>query len=46
TKHILLFPGNPEECFHMAPKAFDLADRFQTPVFVLTDLDIGMNDWM
>jgi 2-oxoglutarate/2-oxoacid ferredoxin oxidoreductase subunit alpha len=46
TKHILLFPGNPEECFHMAPTAFDLADRFQTPVFVLSDLDIGMNDWM
>src|SRR5450432_2588398 len=46
TKHILLFPGSPEECFYMAPKAFDLADRFQTPVFVLTDLDIGMNDWM
>jgi 2-oxoglutarate ferredoxin oxidoreductase subunit alpha len=46
TKHILLFPANPEECFYMAPKAFDLADRFQTPVFVLTDLDIGMNDWM
>jgi 2-oxoglutarate ferredoxin oxidoreductase subunit alpha len=46
TKHILLFPGSPEECFHFAPKAFDLADRFQTPVFVLSDLDIGMNDWM
>jgi 2-oxoglutarate ferredoxin oxidoreductase subunit alpha len=46
TKHILLFPGNPEECFYFAPKAFDLAERFQTPVFVLTDLDIGMNDWM
>jgi 2-oxoglutarate ferredoxin oxidoreductase subunit alpha len=46
TKHILLFPANPEECFQFAPKAFDLADRFQTPVFVLTDLDIGMNDWM
>jgi 2-oxoglutarate ferredoxin oxidoreductase subunit alpha len=46
TKHILLFPANPEECFYFAPKAFDLADRFQTPVFVLTDLDIGMNDWM
>ena len=46
TKHILLFPGSPEECFYMAPTAFDLADRFQTPVFVLTDLDIGMNDWM
>ncbi|HVX96313.1 MAG TPA: 2-oxoacid:acceptor oxidoreductase subunit alpha [Polyangia bacterium] len=46
TKHILLFPANPEECFYFAPKAFDLAERFQTPVFVLTDLDIGMNDWM
>jgi 2-oxoglutarate ferredoxin oxidoreductase subunit alpha len=46
TKHIMLFPANPEECFYFAPKAFDLADRFQTPVFVLTDLDIGMNDWM
>jgi 2-oxoglutarate ferredoxin oxidoreductase subunit alpha len=46
TKHIVLFPANPEECFYFAPKAFDLADRFQTPVFVLTDLDIGMNDWM
>jgi 2-oxoglutarate/2-oxoacid ferredoxin oxidoreductase subunit alpha len=46
TKHVCLYPSNPEECFHMAPKAFDLADRFQTPVFVLTDLDIGMNDWM
>src|SRR5436853_4299634 len=46
TKHILLFPANPEECFHMAPKAFDLADRFQTPVFVLSALDIGMNDWL
>ncbi|HVZ72640.1 MAG TPA: 2-oxoacid:acceptor oxidoreductase subunit alpha [Polyangia bacterium] len=46
TKHILLFPANPEECFTFAPTAFDLAERFQTPVFVLTDLDIGMNDWM
>ncbi len=46
TKHILLFPANPEECFHFAKHAFDLADRFQTPVFVLTDLDIGMNDWL
>jgi 2-oxoglutarate ferredoxin oxidoreductase subunit alpha len=45
TKHILLFPANPEECFYFAVKAFDLADRFQTPVFVLSDLDIGMNDW-
>ena len=46
TKHICLYPANPEECFSMAVEAFDLADRFQTPVFVLTDLDIGMNDWM
>ena len=46
TKHILLFPANPSECFHFAVKAFDLADRFQTPVFILTDLDIGMNDWV
>jgi 2-oxoglutarate/2-oxoacid ferredoxin oxidoreductase subunit alpha len=46
TRHILLFPANPEECFYMAPQAFDLAERLQTPVFVLSDLDIGMNDWM
>jgi 2-oxoglutarate/2-oxoacid ferredoxin oxidoreductase subunit alpha len=46
TKHIVLFPANPEECFHHSVKAFDLAERFQTPVFVLSDLDIGMNDWM
>ena len=46
TKHVLLFPANPEECFYMAPKAFDLANRLQTPVMVLSDLDIGMNDWM
>ncbi|HEU4993238.1 MAG TPA: 2-oxoacid:acceptor oxidoreductase subunit alpha [Gemmatimonadaceae bacterium] len=46
TKHIALFPANPEECFHMMVNAFDLTERFQTPVFVLTDLDIGMNDWM
>ena len=46
TKHLLLFPANPEECFYMAADAFDAAERFQTPVFVLSDLDIGMNDWM
>ena len=46
TKHIVLFPRNPEECFHLSVTAFDLADRFQTPVFVASDLDIGMNDWM
>jgi len=46
TKHVLLFPSNPEECFHMAIQAFDLAERLQTPIFVMSDLDIGMNDWM
>ena len=46
TKHILLFPAHPAECFEMAANAFDLAERFQTPVFVLSDLDIGMNDWV
>jgi len=46
TKHIVLFPADPGECFHFAVKAFDLAERFQTPVFMLTDLDIGMNDWV
>lgn len=46
TKHIMIFPANPEECFTMAREAFDLADRFQTPTFVVLDLDIGMNDWM
>ena len=46
TKHPILFPANPREGFEMAVQAFDLADRLQTPVFVATDLDIGMNDWM
>jgi len=46
TKHIALFPANPEECFYLAVEAFDLTERFQTPVFVVSDLDIGMNDWM
>ncbi len=46
TKHILLFPSSPAECFTMAVAAFDLAERFQTPVFMLSDLDIGMNDWV
>jgi 2-oxoglutarate/2-oxoacid ferredoxin oxidoreductase subunit alpha len=46
TKHILLFPSNPAECFELAPVAFDLAERFQTPVFIMSDLDIGMNDWV
>jgi 2-oxoglutarate ferredoxin oxidoreductase subunit alpha len=46
TKHIMLFPANPEECFYDSVRAFDLAERFQTPTFVMSDLDIGMNDWM
>jgi 2-oxoglutarate ferredoxin oxidoreductase subunit alpha len=46
TKHIVLYPANPGECFTMAVEAFDLAERFQTPVFVLSDLDIAMNDWL
>ena len=46
TRHVLLFPANPEECFYLAVEAFDLAERLQTPVIVLSDLDIGMNDWM
>jgi 2-oxoglutarate ferredoxin oxidoreductase subunit alpha len=46
TRHICLYPSNPEECFYMAVQAFDLAERLQTPVFVMSDLDIGMNDWM
>lgn len=46
TKHIALFPSSPGECFYMAVTAFDLSERFQTPVFVVSDLDIGMNDWM
>jgi 2-oxoglutarate/2-oxoacid ferredoxin oxidoreductase subunit alpha len=45
-KHVCLYPSNPEECFYMAVQAFDLAERLQTPVLVLSDLDIGMNDWM
>lgn len=46
TKHIVLFPGHPGECFEFAAAAFDLAERYQTPVFMVSDLDIGMNDWM
>lgn len=46
TKHVLLFPADPLECFHMSQDAFDLAEQLQTPVIVLSDLDIGMNDWM
>jgi len=46
TRHVCLYPANAEECFYMAVQAFDLAERLQTPVMVLSDLDIGMNDWM
>ena len=46
TKHVLLFPADPNECFTMAAQAFDLAERLQTPIMVMSDLDIGMNDWM
>jgi 2-oxoglutarate ferredoxin oxidoreductase subunit alpha len=46
TKHIVLFPADPKECFEFAVAAFDLAERFQTPTFVMLDLDIGMNDWL
>ena len=46
TRHVCLYPSDPEECFYMAVQAFDLAERLQTPVMVLSDLDIGMNDWM
>ncbi len=46
TRHLLLFPGSVAECFSMAGQAFDLAERFQTPVFVMSDLDLGMNNWM
>lgn len=46
TKHVLLFPSNPTECFSMGAEAFDLAERLQTPVMVMSDLDIGMNDWI
>ncbi len=46
TKHVLLFPSTPKECFEMTADAFDLAEELQTPVILLTDLDLGMNDHM
>ena len=46
TRQILLFPGSVEECFRFGVEAFDIAERFQTPVFVMSDLDLGMNYWM
>src|SRR5437868_6148204 len=46
TKHIMLFPSSVSECFTMAQDAFNLAEQFQTPIFVMSDLDLGMNNWM
>jgi 2-oxoglutarate ferredoxin oxidoreductase subunit alpha len=46
TRQVCLYPANAEECFYMAVQAFDLAERLQTPILVLSDIDIGMNDWM
>jgi len=46
TKQVLLFPATPRECFDMTINAFDLAEQLQTPVIMMSDLDLGMNDWM
>ncbi len=46
TKHVILLPGSVRECFEFAGAAFDLAEQLQTPIFVLSDLDLGMNNWM
>src|SRR5437588_11775995 len=46
TRHPVLFPSSPDECFTMSQAAFDLAEQFQTPVFINSDLDLGMNNWM
>ena len=46
TKHVMLIPGNVTECYEMAQAAFELAEQLQTPVFVMSDLDLGMNNWM
>src|SRR5579864_3472123 len=46
TKHPMFFPHSPEECFSLAIEAFDFAERFQTPLFIMIDLDLGMNNWM
>ena len=46
TKHIMLIPSSPEECFSMAIDAFELAEKFQSLIFVMSDLDLGMNNWM
>ena len=46
TQHVILLPGSVNECFEFGWRAFDIAERLQTPVFVLSDLDFGMNQWM
>ena len=46
TKHVMLLPGSVKECFELAQAAFDLSEQLQTPVFVVSDLDLGMNNWM
>lgn len=46
TKHVLLFPSDPKECFEMTADSFDLAERLQTPIMIMSDLDLGMNDHM
>ena len=46
TKHVMLLPASVQECYQFAMEAFDLAEQLQTPIFVLSDLDIGMNNWM
>ncbi len=46
TKHVMIFPEDPHEAFEFGALSFDLADRLQTPIFVMLDLDIGMNDWL
>lgn len=45
TKHVLIFPSDPSECFDFAIEAFDLAERLQTPIIIMSDLDLGMNEW-
>jgi 2-oxoglutarate ferredoxin oxidoreductase subunit alpha len=46
TKHVMLFPATVKECYEFAMEAFELAELLQTPIFVLSDLDLGMNNWM
>ncbi len=46
TKHVLLFPSNPKECFEFSAHSFDLAERLQTPIIIMSDLELGMNDWL